>query len=322
MNRTANATDTDPWTPYFDKAAIATDYDTYITGVCSVLELLSLACLIFLDKISPQERRERANENKSYRKKIWTTINLILVFLIVVNLASIALYDVHSTDPVVTLATNATSQTLFYIFAFSVALYTYYRSHPIIVSIQPRAVVYLRATLWLVGLLSITEIPLSVLSNMDATVDSVWNAALADVTLVSEIINFLFDASILLLLAKYLTMISGIVVGMDMGRLSIISRYGIASFVTYQVFLASSVALYLVSEADIPAIPVWVFAALTHVQNLAPSVYIVIQIAMKRSLQLERQRENESAGEILRTDRDRTPVKTLSSSNRIITSEN
>ncbi|KAJ3019354.1 UNVERIFIED_CONTAM: hypothetical protein HDU68_010708 [Siphonaria sp. JEL0065] len=260
--------------------------ETKVAVVVSILQLVLLALLITREITGRVERTTAA----ATIKVILSPVNCFLVLTIITNCLTMVFIEVgkYTTDPIVYQATFVSSYVTYYAYQFLVVFYTLNRGLPVVQAVVPSMRRFFVAIAVLVFLMMSALIILSffLVLGTDLCITSTLQ-------IVCEIIMFLFDLAVLTCYAMYIHFIKTQGFELDMERLSILSWYGIASFIVFQLFLGSTSALaqlYVIPSVVMSSATLGLWIALVHLQNLTPLVYPFVQLGMKLSLQNDRRR--------------------------------
>ncbi|KAI8615547.1 hypothetical protein BC830DRAFT_1186291 [Chytriomyces sp. MP71] len=298
MNQTTNSSLPSPWDPYIEQYILATIQGGWITLGCSILQIGLLL-------VTVTKEHQCTIDQKSFLTRFFSTINFLILFLILSNCISVLFLMPMS--PALEMACMVAGNFFGYSFQFLVVYYTWFRSYAVLSAIAEWSVVYLRP---LVVLYSLLQIILFCLVIVDTFFDpEIYYTVVPYVQTTSQVLVFLFEVIVLIVFVQYLRTWKhegfGTLKTQNSKKLIIISRAGIASFWTYQVYLATSIGFNYVNSPSLPIVSVPVLILFWDVQQYAPLVYIFIQLGMKWAIISEREKVVQGSG------LDRTPVPDL-----------
>ncbi|KAI9350944.1 hypothetical protein BDR26DRAFT_851822 [Obelidium mucronatum] len=258
----------------------------WVAIIASIVQVVILAALI---------RRETRGKDSKW-KGVFTQVNCFLLLSILANCLTFVFIQAGkgATDTSTYQALYILSYITFYGYQFLIVFYTLNRGLPVIQALIPKSKIFFIAVVVVIFLMAVALIVLSfyLILEKDPVTFAIVTVATNYLQVACEVIMFLFDLAVMTCYGFYLRHIRIQGYAFDVERLCILSRYGIASFVVFQLFLGASSALsqlYIIPQVVMSSttLPLWL--TLTHVQNLSPLVYSFIQLQMKWSLQNEKQ---------------------------------
>ncbi|KAI8609459.1 hypothetical protein BC830DRAFT_1150366 [Chytriomyces sp. MP71] len=273
MNQT-NETLSNPWVIYADALNTVTVQACWNTFGISVFLFACLALICW--------REWQCAENRQTAKsRVYSQINLLVVTMLITNHLYL-LFNVLSYS-----ATNFTSAVVynclgnFSIFLFLVLsmYYAWIRNFTILKIVAKRSLPYFRGSIVLFTLLQLIQF-FTLVTAWFITFPETETMILTYASSMGEIILLLFDAAGLIAFITFLHN-DDTTSNNDKDRLGLVSWYGIASFVVFQVYLAASVASTYVTGGDVPPFSLEGYIAVNEVASYAPLVYAAVQVMMK-----------------------------------------
>ncbi|KAI8613689.1 hypothetical protein BC830DRAFT_454715 [Chytriomyces sp. MP71] len=289
MDETSNLTRTlaDPWATFDDYYYYTCIQGGLVTIAITVVEVGLLYFILWKEKSCAPA--------SSPQRRALSPVNSLLFLLITLNCSTAFFYMLQGfvqfqfeNNPNI----NSIIGICFFLcFQILTVFYTWNMNIPIIKITARWSVPHLRFLMSSYFLLQIALLIVNILTELpvsDNLIQSAYNL-IPIVTFISQFVVFAFHAFILAQFVTYLRkarLEGGI---LETERLSIIARFGIASFGCMQAFLASYTAFAYADTPDIPIMPVWLFVVLYNLQQYLPLVYISIQLLMKWRIHLARE---------------------------------
>ncbi|KAI8619119.1 hypothetical protein BC830DRAFT_1078769 [Chytriomyces sp. MP71] len=216
MNQTN--TISDPWAPYWVEINIGGENLFWVTVVMSLFQFTIMGYLLrreYMYKIATSDSRI-----VTWKAVFFNPVNLRIYSLTFVNLIS-AIFG-----------------------QFLVLEFSWVRAYPIVQKSHKSSAQLLRLALIVYGLLQLAQIAIAFPSNLAPPSSPLYEnftALTADFSLASQIVAFGFEFFLLALFVRYLRAGRQEETLMDTDRLSVVARYGIASFWTIQISMKWSI---------------------------------------------------------------------------------
>ncbi|KAI8620413.1 hypothetical protein BC830DRAFT_544202 [Chytriomyces sp. MP71] len=189
-----------------------------------------------------------------------------------------------------------TSDLSYYLFQFLVIYYTHCRAFPIIKSSAKWSLPIFRGIVFTFGILVLFRLIVSWVfdmvsfsSNFGDILVQVYNFSTSVGMLVSEVLTSAFEVGSLILFVAYLRKSRAEGVAIQTHRLTIVARFGIASFWCFQAYLIISVAIDFILLAPNPVVSLTFFESILYAQQNLPLLYVFLQIWMKWSVHVARE---------------------------------
>ncbi|KAI8613338.1 hypothetical protein BC830DRAFT_1132709 [Chytriomyces sp. MP71] len=280
MNSTTNLNSTLVWDPYNIALNDSTIVSNWVILSVSTLQFALFGVLIWKDL-----------------GHIFSPVNCLILTLTLCNVLSAisnVLQSLPSADATVYLAGNILFYVSYDLFEALVVYYTWQRGFPVVSLTIPLAVPYLRFAVLLCALLQATFTAFEIASffPLSPAILSLCNAATAYLPIAFEIVAFVFDCFILVIFVRFLREKQAHEAAADAVRLAIIARFGIVSFVCFQLTMGASIGMNVTFLQEFPAISVAEFVAIYSFGLYTPMLYIFLQLGMKWALQVEKVRRS------------------------------
>ncbi|KAI8615254.1 hypothetical protein BC830DRAFT_1168744 [Chytriomyces sp. MP71] len=285
-----------PWTDYFLALNSAAFSGLWVASVCSGLQLLLLGIVVFRERNATSTRKSIA-------------LDLLLVSLILSNIANnvLVVAEIQANDYITYAVCVVLSNVTADLFQFLIMYWTWYRGFLIVEIVYPASIMYLRAVVILFGLLQATFAVLSVLSISPFRYNLQIYATILElvpiIAAIADVIVAVFDLFILGIFVAFLRkQKADKEVETTKLRMYIIARFGIVSFVVFQLILLLGVAFSYLFDPAMPE-PIASVTICLIINDLGqyylPLLYIFIQIGMKWAI--VRAREKHSTGALAPT---------------------
>ncbi|KAI8619105.1 hypothetical protein BC830DRAFT_1078759 [Chytriomyces sp. MP71] len=312
MNSTNSVNETwnDPWGPYWDAMTVITIQSGWVTLPVSFVQLFLLIYIVWREYLGANAAVSCTNastagapttgaETSASRRLCFLPLNLLIFALIAFNctgsFTGLIINGGLPASDICNICDNATpyfvlSDLCIACYQFLTVYYTWIRNFPVAETTARWSLPYLRALVVLYGLLQVSQFSLWLPQvQMSFALDS---AAIAGVTTASDVVVFLFDAAILVSFVAYLrrSRKSGEGLSSVQDRMAVVARFGVASFVVYQIYLCSYIVFSAIFAPVEPGVSVGVFSVVYGVQQYVPLVYIFLQLGMKWLVHVARER--------------------------------
>ncbi|KAI8608224.1 hypothetical protein BC830DRAFT_1156097 [Chytriomyces sp. MP71] len=125
---------------------------------------------------------------------------------------------------------------------------------------------------------------------IDINLASLALTVVADLEYAGEVLAFLVELAVVVNYIVFLRQARADSARQDTDRLALVARYGIASFCCFQLYLFATVGFCYVNAGVEPIVSVGFYTALYCLQQLFPIAYIQIQLGMKWSISIAREK--------------------------------
>ncbi|ORY20964.1 hypothetical protein BCR33DRAFT_524455 [Rhizoclosmatium globosum] len=272
---------------YETEYGIATSIDLWLTVIMSTILFSSFSFIVWND------RKQSTNPSK---RSILTGFNILFVAMLVCNLLSVTFQYIYnlSTDMTLVVIFNCLSFLFGSIFQFLIVLYTLNRGIPVIKATFPAAEKYLMIILILFGLLLTSQFVFSVLVTTSVYLSILFEnfpillSIIKKQNIAIDVLLGSFDLFVVCIYSIYLYKNRSTHV--DMKRLIILSRFGIASFVVLEFWLTFIVLNSYWLNASQKQISRLAYSINLHICDLGPMLYLFLQLVLKWELYREDQR--------------------------------
>ncbi|ORY50219.1 hypothetical protein BCR33DRAFT_780997 [Rhizoclosmatium globosum] len=279
-------------TNYANEFIAATITDFWITVASSTVLLASFLTIVWKDT------------SQFTKRYIFTGFNVLYVSMIFSNLLSVLFQYLHyqNTDLTPIVVYNCLCYFFSSIFQFLLVMYTCNRGIPVIKAVVPIVEKYLIIFLVLFGLLLISQYLFLVLS--ETTVHLVSDeqslAIITNQNIAIDVLMGSFDFFVACIYFSYLYKNRN--TGMNMKRLVILSRFGIASFIVLEFWLTSIVLGAQWSNEPEKQVSLLAFSVNLHISDLGPIMYLFVQLVMKWELYRDDQSGKSENGYVCQTN--------------------
>ncbi|KAJ3029640.1 UNVERIFIED_CONTAM: hypothetical protein HDU68_011544 [Siphonaria sp. JEL0065] len=285
----------------------------YATAAVALIQLLILGILIWRELV------KGSSAFKSTLKTIFSPANTLIFWITASNCLTVVLYLFQfETEDMLTMNILNIFVNFFYFgYIFLVVYYTWNRGAPVVQAMLPSSSPFLAFLVTLIILSYLTLFATVVVSDVvsdNDLIDKLYYAGFI-IGLEVEIVIFIYDFIFLVVYFLYLRRVKEY--GMDTEKLSILSWFGVASFVCFQFQLGSIVALNYATPETITFGSLVAWITITHVSNLAPLIFVFVQLLMKLVLQREEARRIDSQAKSLEYARHVSNQPFLGESNSV-----
>ncbi|ORY41063.1 hypothetical protein BCR33DRAFT_719152 [Rhizoclosmatium globosum] len=280
---------TNEWTSSFssdfnETYAMIHFIEAWITVAVSIFQIALLGILVYRE----------SSENKN--RVVFTQVNCFLLFSIATNCLALVFIEFgKNTKGTGTYQSfYILSIVSYFAYQFLVVQYTLNRGLPDIQALISTSRIYFIILVVVIQTITLTLVMISIIMVLATDVAIFSNSAnvLHYFQSVCDGLIFVFDLAVLSYYGLYLHKVKRDGYDFEVKRLYILSQFGVASFIVFQVFLATSATLtQFTNPRQLMSIfdqNFWI--AFIHIQNLSPLVYTFVQLGMKYTLHREKKR--------------------------------
>ncbi|ORY51394.1 hypothetical protein BCR33DRAFT_712460 [Rhizoclosmatium globosum] len=283
-----NVTETDSvWEPYYDAYQKAVVQDMWVISCITLLHLLVFAILVRMEISAPILKK---------KKKIFSSINSLLLSIILLhflaNMLNYAYSSSLSSDPIyiVTYIIVAWFFTCFQECAMT--FYAYRRGIAVIEAIFPSSRIFMIGCLLFIAFGTVCQFVWVSLANISfylpylTDYNAFFNKAFNAHSVALSIAIFCFDTGICGVYLYYLRVAEEQEIG-EIEKLKVLSKYGLLSCCCLWLWHGSLTLFLYSSYAETPPFPLWIYILSQNMAELIPLLYVTVQLVMKWNLLVE-----------------------------------
>ncbi|KAI8613304.1 hypothetical protein BC830DRAFT_487947 [Chytriomyces sp. MP71] len=296
-NTQSNETLTSLWSSYIEAEYIYAVQAGWVTCALTVVQLGIWCFMAVQESIEEKYKRRVSVISTAFRP-----INLLLLLLILSNYFPLLCFQMQAqgNDSIVEdIAWNIVGNIFSTLFNTAAILITWTRGCAIADIAAKWSIPCCRAVIFLFLLLQVVCCVLNTylaVNDVTTTPLEVLYQALFYLNFASDILFSTLDLFLAIVFIRYLRNAIHEKLETTDGRMSILARYGIASFCCFQLVMISTVAFSYANAPEIPPVTLEVFLALFNLQLYAPLPYILAVLAMKWALlTFKKRKQTESA---------------------------